>query len=457
MAKKLAPSLRKILSEKDAEELGLVAGKIEGALPEPTRACKELGNCVRSGVAFHHAGLHPTQRRTIEVAFKAGLLRIVCTTTTLAFGVNLPARRVIIRDVHRGADYIPTLEFHQMAGRAGRPGLDPYGEAILIAKGEDDRDELFLRYILAPPERIASQLGASGAFTSHALSCVASGYASTFAEILSLFSLTFFAHQFGVKELEQAILLALELLHREGMIVAQNGKLRATPFGELVSRLYIDPLSAIILRDGLMRREELGVRGRKKKEPTDLALLHLISHTPDMEKVALRGKDLDELETIRQSVDWLVPVPSDRDYALFLSEIKTACVLAAWIDEEREDKICERYGIGPGDLHRLVENAEWLLYSAQRIGKLLRIRDRELLELRMRMRYGVREELLELVKLRGIGRVRARALYESGFRRLLDIQGADEKTLAQVPYLGPELAQSIKSQIRDGMIGTEWR
>jgi len=71
-------------------------------------------------------------------------------------------------------------------------------------------------------------------------------------------------------------------------------------------------------------------------------------------------------------------------------------------------------------------------------------------KLRQRVRYGVKEELLELVSLRGIGRVRGRSLYKAGYRKLADIKRASVQELAQVPYIGPEIARSIKQQVEHG-------
>ncbi len=102
---------------------------------------KSLAACVAKGAAFHHAGLGRPERSVVEEGFRKGLIKCISSTPTLAAGLNLPARRVIIRDYHRfaageGMQPIPVSEYHQMAGRAGRPRLDPYGEAVLIAKDQ---------------------------------------------------------------------------------------------------------------------------------------------------------------------------------------------------------------------------------------------------------------------------------------------------------------------------------
>ena len=447
LARRLIRPISKALSEEEAEKLSALAHRVLGALDEPTPICRELARCVQAGVAFHHAGLHHVQRKAVEGAFRDRLLKVLCTTTTLAAGVNLPARRVIIRDVRRyqapyGACYIPTLEFHQMAGRAGRPGLDPHGEAVLVAKDEVDRDELLVRYVLAPPERITSQLASSGAFPAHVLGAVVAGYARSREGLRKFFSLTLLAHQFGVDRLTLGLEEALRFLLAEDMLRVWGGELLPTPFGELVARLYIHPLSAVVLRDGLAEGQS--------RRLSELSLLHLVAHTPDMERLRLRRADLEELPGVVEKEEFLVPVPSPgtHEYSGFLSEVKTALALSAWISEAPETELHKRFGLGPGDTYRLREEAEWLLYAAQRIAGLFRLPPGPLPMLRTRMRYGVREELLELVRLRGVGRVRARALYTAGFRDLGSIAKANPKALARVPHLGPSLAQNLREQAR---------
>lgn len=91
-------------------------------LASPTKQCRRLATCIRKGVAFHHAGLHAKQRELIENNFREGLIKIICSTPTLAMGLDLPAFRVVIRDLKRfgdsgawGMQDIPVLEYHQMA------------------------------------------------------------------------------------------------------------------------------------------------------------------------------------------------------------------------------------------------------------------------------------------------------------------------------------------------------
>jgi len=122
LAKKMATAIKSL--RHDCTEL---AAKIHG----DTAMEEKLKYCVQNAVAFHHAGLSSDDRKLVEAGFRENCIKVIVATPTLASGLNLPARRVIIRDYKRydanyGMTDIPVLEYKQMAGRAGRPGFDSY-------------------------------------------------------------------------------------------------------------------------------------------------------------------------------------------------------------------------------------------------------------------------------------------------------------------------------------------
>ncbi|HID21421.1 MAG TPA: hypothetical protein EYP14_03365, partial [Planctomycetaceae bacterium] len=258
-ATEAAPKVKRLLSEAEKAELKEIAQRVLHVLAEPTRICRRLSKAVTGGAAFHHAGLAPEQRRLIEHAFRRNLIKVLAATPTLAAGVNLPARRVVIRDYRRydsslGYVEIPVMEIKQMAGRAGRPRYDKYGEAILVARTEEERDFLLERYLLAEPERVYSKLAALPALRMHVLASIATGYASSFSGLVDFFSKTFYGHQQEAYTLESSLLSVLEFLEHEGFLQeGEEEKIVATPFGKRVSELYIDPLSAVTLRNALKR------------------------------------------------------------------------------------------------------------------------------------------------------------------------------------------------------------
>ena len=451
LARKVADEITGALSKPAKRSLEHEANRILAA-GERTRLSESLAEIVKCGTAFHHAGLGGGHRRIIEDAFREGKIKILTATPTLAFGVNLPARTVVIQDYRRyeaGYGYYPisVLEYKQMAGRAGRPKYDKTGEAILIAKTSDEADYLVQSYILARPERIWSRLAVERIMRSHVLATIAADFAHTENGIYDFFGKTFYACQYDVDAIKSIVAKILKYLYDEEMIEVFGQDINATKFGKRVSELYVDPVTGVIIRDAIRRKPEL---------LTDVSLLHMISHTPDMGPV-LRpySSEMDQvvlfMEEHRQEL--LIAPPEewedDIGYQEFLGEVKTAMTLKAWIEEMSEDWLIERFRVQPGDLYRTLENAKWLLHATHELAQLFGSKQviPLTLEAQQRVEKGVKKELLPLVKLEGVGRVRGRILFNSGYKTINDIKNARLEDLTGIPLVGPRLAKKIKEQV----------
>jgi len=125
-------------------------------------------------------------------------------------------------------------------------------------------------------------------------------------------------------------------------------------------------------------------------------------------------------------------------------------VLRDWINEVDEDRITSRYEIGPGDLYAMRETATWIAASLAKIERLLgnTTFSNQLNKLSLRVQYGVREDALELIKLRGIGRVRARILINHGIRTLADLARTPPSKLMTLPGFGPRIVESIIEELK---------
>ncbi len=118
---------------------------------------EKLRACVPQGTAFHHAGLANDERELVERAFRSGVLSVLCATSTLAAGVNLPARRVLFRSLKMGTADLDASHYRQMSGRAGRAGFDTCGESILLLSHKKEL-KFALDLINAPLPSLASVL-----------------------------------------------------------------------------------------------------------------------------------------------------------------------------------------------------------------------------------------------------------------------------------------------------------
>ena len=451
VARQIASSVAKVLTTDEKKELAVIAKKILGSASDTTKICQKLSLYISNGVAFHHAGLKPNQRDLIETHFKKNLIKVICCTPTLAAGVNLPARRAIIRDCKRyesglGQVYIPTSEYKQCAGRAGRPQYDEYGEAVLIAKTNSESSVLFEKYICAEPEPVISKLANESALRIHILSSIAGGYVHDVNSMFEFIEHTFLSYQKQTHNLFECVTDIFDFLHEQKFIEKSGFRFFATPFGSLTSRLYIDPLSSITMRNGL---ELIG----QDKEFSSIGLLHIMTCCPDCPVLRVGKKDMEDLETfaahfhdqfIFNAENW----PDLDDLYSYLATIKTTWMLSQWCEEDKEDVICDQFGIGPGDIYRHVESIQWLLYAAGAIADMLRKKDLtfKVSDVRNRIRYGIKEELLEVARLRGVGRIRARALFNNGFRTLSDFHHVSADDLSKIPQIGKALAKDIVKQ-----------
>ncbi len=450
-AKTIAQHTGDVLSKPLKRSLEHEAEKILNA-GERTQISDTLAELVRCGTAFHHAGLAGAHRKLVEDSFKEGKIKVLTATPTLAFGVNLPARTVIIQDYRRfepgyGNYPISVLEYKQMAGRAGRPKYDKVGESILLAKTSDEADYLMEGYVLAKPERIWSRLAVEKIMRGHVLSTVASDFAHTENGIYEFFGKTFYAYQYDVKSIKSIIGKILKYLYEEEMIAVDGDEIYATMFGKRVSELYIDPVSGVVIREALKR---------KPKEAADFGLLHLISHMPDMGPVMRPyAREIDplalELEKHRDELFTEVPNEWDDRFAFeeFLGEIKTAFVMQSWVEEVSEENLIRQFNVQPGDLYRTIENAKWLLHATDELAGLFGCKELRPLtsELVERVSKGIKKELLPLVRLEGVGRVRGRIMFNAGYQTIEDVKGASMEELSNLPLMGPRLAKKIKEQV----------
>ena len=445
LATKACKAVSALLTPEEARSLEGISKRILDG-NEHTKLVMRLAELVRQGAAFHHAGLSQSCREAVESGFRTHAIKLVSSTPTLAAGVNLPARRVVIASVSRydvrygGNLPISVLEYKQLCGRAGRPQYDDHGESVIVAGGLPG-DELADRYIGGEPEPVMSHIINDGSLRIHVLSAIVINPGLRKGEVLDLFSETLGGSRSSGTELEFLIDDTLRYLLEEGLLKGRGERYAATGFGKKTSRLYIDPATAI--------RFKRSLEGASRKKGHTLGFLHLISDCDEFfPKLGLRGADHERVALLleNRSGELLEPLYGEDCNRSLLA-------LHAWITESSELSMSDNLGVESGDMHRMAETGDWLLHCLRELARECDRADLlgELGVLRTRLAYGIRGELVDLVRVRGIGRVRARALHRHGIRDRAALARIPADRLAKVGKIGAALASNIKSQLKRGV------
>jgi len=250
---------------------------------------------------------------------------------------------------------------------------------------------------------------------------------------------TFYAYQYGdITRIYDMARRILDELIAWGFVVQINEKLIATRIGKRVSDLYIDPESAWKIICAL-----------QKHKPTDFGLIHLICSLREMKpSLTVKNseyKDIQDLaikkskELMIDSLDWIYVDE-------FLESLKTAFMLEYWINEADEEYINQKFGVTPGELYARIEIADWLLYAVTELAVLIGVEIKDMVKkLRLRIKYGVKEELLELVSIKGVGRKRARKLWNANIKSIKEIKKIPMDKLKKI--VGEATAEKIKNTV----------
>ncbi len=441
LATKAADVISQLLKKNELSALEKISKQLL-AENEHTEIVKTLAILIKKGVAFHHAGLNQKCREIVENEFRAGNIKLLSSTPTLAAGVNLPARRVVISNINRynakvGANRpISILEYKQLCGRAGRPQYDTYGESIIVGNG--NTEDLIEYYIHGEPEPIVSKITEDKSLRTHILSVIVTHPGIKKEELVEFFLQTLGGLQTTKDTLIFAINISLRFLLTQQLIIKKSDRYEGTAFGKKTSMLYIDPLTATYFRDAIDNVSE--------KRKHTFGFLHLMTNCEEFfPKFLLRNKDYEPTSLMieNHSSELIGPI-SEYDCS------RSLLALQMWITESSELALSDTLGIEAGDMHRMVENANWLSYCLWEISKHIERTDllEEFSDLRKRVVYGIRAELLDLVRVKGIGRIRARVLFKNNIKNLDDLAKIPVNKLADIDKIGLTIANNIKDELK---------
>ena len=381
---------------------------------------------------FHNADLESNERAKLEDRFKNDpKLRVIVATSTLAWGMNLPARRVIILGVHRGVDEVESHDILQMIGRSGRYGIDPMGDAYILVP-ESRAAEYKRKY--SKSNRIESQLLIKTGenyktLAFHLVSEIFFGGISTTEDIHKWFnrSLAYFQH----KHFDDSIVdSTLKLLTKCGAITEENGIWKTRTVGKVASMFYISPFDVSDLYfnfDGIFKG----------------------NCEDDDYKVALA---LGNIDSLRMNI---VNKLEKEEISLFANQIRLKAGGKVLLDGAVKAAYCY-YNLLNGinsqacasfqrnlqqDFNRIAQ----VLNALDSMGNLWK-RKNWFKNLEGRIAYGVPVHLLDLCQLENIGRVRATKLYDAGIKTAKQVASTEPAKIAKIVNMKVDAVEAIIKQ-----------
>lgn len=410
---------------------------------QPTEVCLKLADCIRNGIAFHHAGLFDKQKEIIEEEFVNGNLLMITATPSLMYGVNLPSKHVVIRDYNRWTDQgqtnIPVFDYEQMSGRAGRPGFDTEGYSYLLAKTYDEAFDLEDHYVHGEVEVTNSKLiDNEDAVLKQIITQISSGFAKDLDDLIEFFNKTFYGFQishtystmsfgFSDETIKYEISSALEYLIQNGIIRVSPSGLQTTPLGNLISKNNYAVKTAVKLKDYCNILSD-------RFNPFEL--IYEISKTKDMPQINTKFKaNKDNIREVLSNKGVFVSFVQNNE--------STAASLIEWINERKEYEIENYLKVYAASTRRASYEAANIVKYFYEICNVLGNYKHliEIDKLSSRLYYGVKEDILPLViGIKRLGRQRARLVMNTFGKNLAYV---DEKELTKIEGIGPKTAEKI--------------
>ncbi|NWW17761.1 HELQ Helicase, partial [Falcunculus frontatus] len=437
--------------------------------------CPVLKQTVPFGIAYHHGGLTNDERKSIEEAYSSGVLCLLACTATLAAGVNLPARRVILRAPYVANDFLKKNQYKQMIGRAGRAGIDSAGESILIVQEKDKH--LVQDLVHSPLENCYSNLlqELAKGMQSLLLSLVGLKIAVTHEEVDNFMCCTLLGVQQQLlskeKSLSEIIKDGLENLIEKGLLKGRTSEkdrnskctLTITPLGKATYKGSIDLAYCNLLYKELKK----GLEGLILE--SNLHLLYLATPydltstcSPDW-MIYLR--QFNQLSASEQKVADIVGVPEsfitkkasgqaikkNVDMAV-VNRLYLTFVLYTLLKETNIWSVSEKFNMSRGYVQNLLNSAasfaSCLLHFCEELEEFW-VYKALLAELTKRLTYCVKTELIPLMEVAGVLEARAKQLYNAGYKTLAHLANANPETLVKmIEHLSRRQARQIVSSAK---------
>ncbi|KAJ3673940.1 hypothetical protein LUZ60_005932 [Juncus effusus] len=471
-------------AEQNGSEISDISSAIEALKRSPAGLDPVLEETLSCGVAYHHAGLTVEEREVVETCYRKGLVRVLTATSTLAAGVNLPARRVIFRQPKIGRDFIDGSRYRQMAGRAGRTGIDTKGESILICRPEELKRITSVITSDCPPLHSCLSDTSNG-MTHSLMEVVAGGSVQTADDVDRYVRCTLLNSTQPFEDVVKSARESLRWLCKNKFVEwSEEGKMyAATPLGKASFGSSLSPEESLVVLDDLSRAREGFVLS------SDLHLVYLVTPInvelePDWELYYERFMELSSLDQsvgnrVGVSEPYLMhmahgaPVPFAKkksgahskgtgtssgtifnEATLRVSKrFYVALMLARLVQEVPVADVCEAFKVARGMIQSLQENAGRFASMVSVFCQRLGWHDLEglIAKFQNRVSFGVRAEIAELTTIPYVKGPRARALYKNGLRTALSIAEASVSEIANALFENSSFSGGGNSKMQLGI------
>ncbi|XP_051533480.1 helicase POLQ-like isoform X1 [Myxocyprinus asiaticus] len=442
---------KEFLKHKKAEKatlLGELKSSGNGSL------CPVLQKTVPFGLAYHHSGLTSDEKKLVEEAYSSGVLCLLTCTSTLAAGINLPARRVILRSPYVAADFLKRSQYKQMVGRAGRAGIDAMGESILVLQEKDIN--MAKKLVSAPVEKCYSNLlhdGGQG-LLSLVLSLIGLKITTTIEQVRDFMKGTLLSVQEAQVSPERSLwdltLVSIETLRQKALIEASGDVndetiLQITRLGRATFKGSVD----LSYCDLLYRDLSKGLEGLLLN--SFLHLLYLVTPYDMVHQCKpdwmIYFRQFTNLSAAEQKMATAVGVPESfvtRKAAgqsmrksvdiVVVNRLYLAMVLYSLLKETNLWNVSDRFQLTRGFVQTLLSSASAfgssVLHFTEELEEFWAYKAL-LSELTRRLTYCVQAELIPLMEVAGVMEHRAKQLYNAGYKTLAHLANADPKILVQ--------------------------
>nr|XP_046225741.1 LOW QUALITY PROTEIN: helicase POLQ-like [Oncorhynchus gorbuscha] len=415
--------------------------------------CPVLKKTVPYGLAYHHSGLTSEERKLVEEAYSAGVLCLLTCTSTLAAGINLPARRVILRSPYVAADFLKRSQYKQMVGRAGRAGIDTHGESILILQ---DKDKVLVKKLVSAPMEICKSnlMHSDGkGVLSLILSVIGLNITNSLEQIRDFMSGTLLSVQEKQVCLERSLWEVtqecVELLKEKGLVTVstepQDGSLQVTKLGRATYKGSVDlTYCDLLYRDLSKGLESLMLNSFlhliylvtpydmvSQCKPDWMVYFRQFTMLSAAEQKMCAAVGVSESFVARKAAGQNVKKNVDQ---VVVSRLYLALVLQSLLKETDLWSVADRFQLSRGFIQTLLSSSSvfcsCVLHFTEELEEFWPFKAL-LTELTRRLTYCVQAELIPLMEVAGVMERRAKLLYNAGYKTLAHLANADPNVLAK--------------------------